>query len=81
MIVIVVKETLQDGWETTFPTHKGGRGYRWGRSMAVIFPKMPMKEKSKMKVPDTRPASRKLISMAPGLAKNALSVSTGSKKG
>lgn len=49
--------------------------------MAVMLPKMPMKEKSRMKVPDTRPASRKLISMAPGLAKNALSVSTGSKNG
>lgn len=49
--------------------------------MACMLPKMPMKEKSRIKVPDTKPASRKLISMAPGLARKALSVSTGSKNG
>ena len=49
--------------------------------MATILPKMPVKAKRKMKVPEMRPARRKLMSIALGDARKALSVSTGSKKG
>lgn len=52
-----------------------------GRKMATMLPKIPVKAKRKMKPPETRPASRKLISMALGEARKALSARTGSKKG
>ncbi len=55
--------------------------YVVGRRMAIILPKMPVNANRKMKVPEMRPASRKLMSMALGEARNARSVRTGSKNG
>jgi len=52
-----------------------------GFKMATMLPKMPVKAKRKMKEPEMRPASRKLMSIALGDARKARSVRTGSKNG
>ena len=52
-----------------------------GFKMATMLPKMPVKAKRKMKDPEMRPASRKLMSIALGDARKARSVRTGSKNG